>query len=351
MSGYEFDSQVIEEIPEYYQPTPETWVQYPPAAYNEVPLYNGAHVIPFGPFAGEILYDLVSWGDGNWNRAQRFNPDPNAQVFWNLIGQQRAQRAHGNSVILPINSSVQVARIINLGGGNNTAEMITLDAADSNPQWIDIPSMNFARHDAPNALLLADGSLMVIGGDFTLVPEKLDYSNPNPQNWTWAQLPAMTVSRKYHSTALLLPDGRVWVAGSRISRGWNEYEDDMERQIEVYKPGYLFEGERPQIVSAPSTINYGETFEILYSGNESEPKISSVALISLGSVTHCFDANQRYVILDIVGEVTGGIQVLAPANSFIATPGHYMLFILKDKSQSISGQVNIPSVAKIVKVQ
>ena len=198
--------------------------------------------------------------------------------------------------MLPINSSVQVARVINLGGGNNTAEMITLDAADSNPQWIDIPPMNFARHDAPNALLLADGSLIVIGGrdqshNFVMVSEKLDYSDINPSHWTWSNLPVvMSVPRAYHSTALLLPDGRVWVAGSRRYQ-WNEFEDDMERRIEVYKPGYLFEGERPQIVSAPSTINYGETFEILYSGNESEPKISSVALISLGSVTHCFDAN------------------------------------------------------------
>ncbi|MCB0727673.1 MAG: DUF1929 domain-containing protein [Ignavibacteriae bacterium] len=80
--------------------------------------------------------------------------------------------------------------------------------------------------------------------------------------------------------------------------------------------------------------------------------INSIVLISLPSVTHCFDSNQRYLILDFIDSPTVGIfNVTSPLDAYIAPPGYYMLFLLQDKSQSNSGEVRIPSVAKIIKLE
>jgi len=196
--------------------------------------------------------------------------------------------------------------------------------------------------------------LIIIGGNETLIPEMLDYSDPDPSNWSWSELPAMEVPRKYHSSALLLPDGRVWCGGSRIySDPQNfEFENDMERRIEIYSPGYSFEGARPEITSAPQVINYDEVFEVWYNVTaDPSPDIDSVVLISLPSVTHCYDSNQRYLVLDFELSVNfGALNVTAPVDEYLAPPGYYMLFLLQKKYQSVSGEVRIPSIARIVKL-
>ena len=126
----------------------------------------------------------------------------------------------------------------------------------------------------------------------------------------------------------------------------------MERRIEVYSPGYLFEGARPEITSAPLVVNYDEVFEVWYNVTaEPSSDIDSVVLISLPSVTHCYDSNQRYIVLDFEASVNfGALNVTAPVDEYLAPPGYYMLFLLQKKYQSVSGEVRIPSIAKIVKL-
>lgn len=76
--------------------------------------------------------------------------------------------------------------------------------------------------------------------------------------------------------------------------------------------------------------------------------IDSFVLISLPTVTHALDMNQRNVQVDF--ETTNDINfsLKAPLNGFIAPPGHYMLFAVANKSESVSGEVKIPSIAKII---
>ena len=62
--------------------------------------------------------------------------------------------------------------------------------------------------------------------------------------------------------------------------------------------------------------------------------------------------DQRSVGLDFREiNATNGWRVQAPANADIAPPGMYMLFVLRPKADSLSGQTMIPSVAKIVQVK
>ncbi len=71
----------------------------------------------------------------------------------------------------------------------------------------------------------------------------------------------------------------------------------------------------------------------------------------MANVTHCLDCNQRYIILEFEEKNSAQLEVMPPPDEYIAPPGYYMLIVLNDKSKSDSGQVRIPSVAKIVKVE
>ena len=102
-------------------------------------------------------------------------------------------------------------------------------------------------------------------------------------------MPSNAVERTYHSTSLLLPDGRVLHTGS------GEGSDmPAERNAELYSPPYLFKGPRPTIADAPSLVGYGTSFTV---ETPEAAEIAKVSLIRLGSVTHSFDMNQRFLSL------------------------------------------------------
>lgn len=205
-------------------------------------------------------------------------------------------------------------------------------------RWSARPSMAHARKYA-NGVLLADGSLFVVGGNsgggvgggVVLNPELYDGTS-------WTQLPPHDSPRTYHSTAVLLPDGSVLSAGGNTAT----------RDYQIYKPAYLTSGDpRPVISAAPATMGYyaenpavhSVVFEPMPAGHSVERAV----LISPGAVTHHTDCNQRYVQLILDTSSADHIDVLAPANRNLVPPGYYMLFLL-----SAAG---VPSEAAWVKVQ
>jgi hypothetical protein len=138
----------------------------------------------------------------------------------------------------------------------------------------------------------------------------------------------------YHSTALLLPDARVLLTGSGDAAGNANHYD-----AELFSPPYLFNGTRPTISSAPTTLGYAQSF---FLGTPTPTSIARVTLVRLGSVTHAFDSNQRFIELTFV-RTTGGLTVKTPASRNVAPPGHYMVFVLNGAS--------VPSVAKIIRIR
>src|SRR5262249_44543934 len=147
--------------------------------------------------------------------------------------------------------------------------------------------------------------------------------------------------RLYHSVALLLPDASVWVAGSNPDRGV------YTRQIEIYKPAYLFTSTgaaaiRPNIAKVPYIIFYGSTFTLATPDAANIPIQRGVVLVRNGAVTHAFGMDQREVQLAYtVG--TGSLSVKVPSNRNVLPPGYYMLFILS--------RTGVPSIAKFVRVR
>jgi hypothetical protein len=232
-------------------------------------------------------------------------------------------------------------KILVSGGGTHSADPVqaiaaTIDLNQPSPAWTPTAPMNEPRYKH-NLVVLADGTVLAAGGSskYSLISETgvLDAELWNPDTGSWTLVAPMHDLRMYHSTALLLPDGRVLVAGGGRMDPVTDYQT-----AEIYSPPYLFKGPRPTITAAPGSAALGTTLAI--QTNEAA-RIKSVALVRLGSVTHTYDSDQRYVNLDFA-QTRGGLEARTPTNSNVAPPGYYMLFIV-----DASG---VPSVAKIVRL-
>jgi galactose oxidase len=289
-------------------------------ASRKLPYYPRAFLAPNGRvfYAGESqrTYYLNASGTGSWT----------------YVGDRlHGDRNYGSAVMY------EPGKILYAGGGHttNTAEVIDLNQAT--PQWQATGPMTYARRQL-NATMLPDGTVLVTGGSSGITHN--DETQPvyaaelwNPATGTWTVLASNAVVRVLHSSALLLPDGRVLLAGGGEAVGATDHRDG-----ELFSPPYLFKGARPRISSAPATTFYGQSFTV---STPDAASITKVAWVRLGSVTHAFDQNQRYVPLAFTRTSTG--VAVTPAGRNSAPPGHYMLFLLNT--------AGVPSIAKIQRVK
>ena len=120
---------------------------------------------------------------------------------------------------------------------------------------------------------------------------------------------------------------------------WEPPDPQEEMQLEVFSPPYLFRGPQPQLEAAPETASYGETVTIT---TPQADAIRWVSLVKNGVTTHSFDSGQRLVDLEITAQGGGAVQAMVPANSNLAPPGWYMLFLVN--------QEGVPSVANWIQI-
>jgi len=311
------------DIPEVYSPAANTWTQVPSAG-RLMTLYPFMFVLPDGR--------IVDAGPDTTTRVL----DPNTWT-WSTVGTS------------PIDAMSAVmyrpGKILKSGTWsdpnftnlNVSKQAAVIDMNQPNPAWRLVGSMAYPRA-YHNLTVLPDGTVLASGGtthsdgqDATYAVFNAELWNPDTEQWT--TLPAEQIERMYHSTALLLPDGRVLVAG-----GGGSGNEINEANAEVYSPPYLFKGARPTITSAPSVVSYGSAFAV---ATPDAASISSVALIRLGSVTHGFNQEQRYVPLSFTAGA-GSLAVTAPASGNLAPPGYYMLFLVNS--------TGVPSVASFVRL-
>jgi Domain of unknown function (DUF1929)/Bacterial Ig domain len=230
-------------------------------------------------------------------------------------------------------------KIMRFGGGDPAhARTAVIDMNASTPVWQETAPMAFARRRA-NSVILADGSVMAIGGT-----GRSDDANAavfageiwNPVTKTWKTVASMEEGRMYHSSAVLLPDGRVYSAGG--NNHTSHLPNWTGKRAQIYSPPYLFQGPRPTISSAPGSASYGATFTV---GSPDAADIASVALIRPSATTHAYNMEQRYIPLSFSGG-GGSLTVTAPTNRNVAPPGYYML-VLKNSA-------GVPSVARFVRL-
>lgn len=218
----------------------------------------------------------------------------------------------------------------------NTCEII--DLSEASPKWKNTPPMPAPRV-MPDSVLLPDGTVLVMNGSFA---GKADHAvNPvygseiyNPETNAWTQTADLRVPRLYHSTALLLPDATVMTAG--LDEAFNPHPFHYpEYRLEIFKPPYLFKGDRPVVHSAPSGVTYGQAFDVQCADPAS---IQKAALLRAGSVTHSFNMDQRHVGLKITSRSGTAVKLEAPPNGNIAPPGVYLLFLLNGQGVPSMGQ-------------
>jgi hypothetical protein len=325
----------IASIPELYDPTGGSWTQLN-GAVNALPMYPFLFVLPNGKV-------LLSGTFENAVRAQVLDVDTQT---WTTVSNTIVEGGSA-AMYLP-------GKIITSGRGTEGGDDVTgipsasttyvLDMNQPTPQWLQTSSMAFKR-DYHNLTILADGNVLVTGGGQTTGATDASTAVLTPELWspvteTWVPMANMQIPRLYHSEALLLPDGRVLVSGGGRNSGLGVGNLAVDRlNAEIFSPPYLFKGVPPTITTAPSTIQYGTHFSV---ATPNSAVISQVNLIGLGSVTHSFNVNQRFIPLSF-SQVSGGLDIIAPVDANLAPPGHYMLFIFDGNG--------VPSIAKILKVQ
>ena len=82
-------------------------------------------------------------------------------------------------------------------------------------------------------------------------------------------------------------------------------------------------------------MRYGQAATIAFTGD-----VSDVVLIAAGSMTHSFDAHQRYVQLaHTKGDTAGVATITAPPNRETAPAGYYMLFALDGNRTPSAGRL------------
>lgn len=234
-------------------------------------------------------------------------------------------------------------RIMKIGGSllgaSNDAVAACSVFNGTTRQWSAGPALNLARM-YHNAVILADGSLLVVGGQnggvSRLAAETL--KNPTGPNPTWLLDEFnMDSARDYHSTAALMRDGRVIVAGGQsLGSGF------PNPSAQIYRPHYfnLNQAKRPVITDAPGVFPYRPTpptsVQIKWEAAQ-HTSIAKVHLIKLASVTHGIDMDQRLVPLGFSAD-NGTLIVELPLNGNHAPPGWYMLFIVNDEGCPSEGK-------------
>jgi hypothetical protein len=316
-------------IPEVYDSSLNSWTQLNGAS-NPLPEYphlfvlSDGRVLETGSFEQAIPTQVLNIGAQTWTTVDPVVVDGHSSVMYGPSKFMKSGTSAGSEgPFVP-----------------SAATTYVLDMSQANPAWRSTAPMAFAR-SYHNLTVLPDGSVLATGGDRTtdtfnqsqaVFPAELW----SPVTETWTTLASLSVPRLYHSIALLLPDGRVLVAGGGRFGG-TEVDDQLS--AEIFSPPYLFKGTRPVIATAPSTLSYNTAFSV---ATPDAARIAKVSMIPLGTVTHHFNANQRYLSLSFSASA-GSLTVQPPANANLAPPGYYMLFIVDT--------TGIPSVAAILRIQ
>ncbi len=322
-----FEDASVNSLPELYNPGTNTWTSLPSGQLTS-PLYpylfvlSDGRILNVGP---DLTTRVLTPGPWTWSSVGTSPFDGHSAVMYrpNKIMKagswadpdfkdSTAYNTHGRTAVIDMNAQT--------------------------PVWRETASMAHSRA-YHNLTLLPDGTVLASGGGTrsdgviagnAVLPAEIW----NPDTETWRTVDSLTNGRLYHSTALLLPDGRVLMAGGGALPGSVAVN---QRNAEIYSPPYLFKGPRPTITTAPSTMQYGASFDVT---TPNAAQIAHVSLIRSPSVTHAIDMNQRFQYLNFTPGA-GKVTVQAPANANLAPPGDYMLFLVDTNG--------VPSVASFVR--
>lgn len=378
---------------ERYDVADGTWKDEGAKARKDLPLYPRLHLLP----NGKVFYNAAgqafnpfgqSLGELSWMNAAVYDPDARSWRDLGVPGVTDAERGTTPSidggfrgsttstmlplepnadgeyekasfltaggVLLPSPGSylaVRDSRITTVRTGGGTERMSTRRVGSfSQPRWF---SSNVLTPTGEIVAFNGGDKDEVVGPGTEFPVQQTEIFDPKTEKWH----PAATAgrARTYHNTAVLLPSGEILVGGhATISTlylnnttlpGGFAPHDGRDPSFEIYKPPYLFRGERPKIARVAKTITNGSTFGVRLAKGTRAKDITSVRLVRNTAVTHLVDADQRQVVLPVVARKADAakgdlLMVRAAPDGDVAPPGPYMLFANRE-----SGKGDVPSVA------
>lgn len=318
---------IIPAFPELYDPESGRWTKLAGATNAEFFERNWYYPRAFLKDDGKVVlldqgkdgvYELSVQGNGSLKRIGNFPAGfgtPNTTAVMYTEGKILFINKRGGTAILDVQSG--------------RANHVRAESTKSRRIW-------------PDATVLANGEVFLSGGRASggsSQEDKLSRSVYKGQIWNpdtniWTDTTAARKARLYHSTTILLPDARVLVAGG------GPPGPVVNMNAERFSPPYLFNTDgaiapRPKI-DGIGDVQYGGKFNLVLAGNET---ISRVTFVRAGSSTHSFDQGQRFMELEF-SQTDAVLDITAPANSRVAPPGLYMVFVLNSNG--------VPSIAKLV---
>ncbi|CAA9217709.1 MAG: hypothetical protein AVDCRST_MAG54-412 [uncultured Actinomycetospora sp.] len=369
---------------EKYDPATNKWSMYPPAADYDLPLYPRMHLLPNGNAfynaSGQVFNPFgQSTGQNDWNFYASFDPKAGR---WSRHGLANTStplapgfRGSASSTLLPLrpdaDGQYRKVEMLMAGGivgttpgtyfATNQSNITSVDTSGGKEKVTDKATgpLNQSRWFGQQ-IQLPNGKVMMFSGadvDEVLGPgterarQQAEIFDPATNKWT----PVATANnpRTYHNSAALLPSGEVLVGGhapistlylnnTTLPGGFAPH-DGRDPSFEIYKPPYMFCKDRPEITSAPDALGFGRTMDFQVKGDAS--KIESVSLVRNSAITHIIDADQRTVMLPVVGRNGSTVTVRTPPDGNVAPAGPYMLFA---NGKGCGG--GAPSVAKSLMV-
>jgi Tol biopolymer transport system component len=289
--------------------------------------YSGVYAVGTSPDAVPGIWDL----DNN-----TYTPVPGLR--------QPEWTDQAASILLP---PAQDQTVMVIGGGNlgqiATDRVDLVDLRDPSPAFVPGPSISESKMFVL-ASILPDRTVIQAGGvdrhisgfnaEFHANAQaRFSVQTYDPTTNQWTDRPQPTVARAYHSEMVLLDDGRVALLGGQWAPG------PGERRVEILEPWYFNEA-RPTIDSAPAAISFGQSFDITVTVATGKP-IAYVELVKPSTATHSLDPGHRLVDLDF--SVSGNVITATPNfGGDLAPAGYYMLNVVDaDGVPSVSTWVQL----------
>jgi hypothetical protein len=359
-------AKVRQGVPEVYDPDSECSIPLE-SAYKLLAMYPRSYVVQTGKhrddwkvavtgIVSSIPADLSDYdpfpysGDTYFLDVQAALDDEDrdrpAERHWSHVATATSAHADGAGAqlwALDEHGRALHQRVVAFGGDSGagsdevaTVEMI--DYAAEEPAWeVQEPLAQPVRQNL--AVALADGTVLVLGGrGGTPTTNNFALQLFDPDTGKVETVGTTPVPRHDHATALLLPDASVAIMGGNRVQIVPGMADAGVPVAEIYRPPYLFRGDRPVIDEAPEEIEYGSRFDVEL---ERRVRVKEVTLVRTGPVTHNWDWGNRHVSL-AVHQHGKHLRVVAPKVPGLAVPGDYMLFVLDEHG--------VPSEAKVVRL-
>ncbi|KAI8466478.1 MAG: hypothetical protein J3K34DRAFT_524480 [Monoraphidium minutum] len=229
-----------------------------------------------------------------------------------------------------------------------------------------------------DGVLLPNGHVVLLGGQRRGIGDLTNATHYNGGNHPWNQpwiynpyakpgarfsLPGATtkIARLYHGVAQLTSRGDILATGTSNAAFWESDDSHTfertplgvnEYRQELYKPPYLFRGNRPALAAPqpPSWVPYGGSFKIGYNFSDGPGEITGVVWSDPGGTTHNYAIGHRAQLLPFTADKRAGgragvVTVSAPAAPDRAPPGFYLAFLVSGDlySEGVWVQIRDPA--------